>query len=332
MGYLLDDAGDVLLDENSEPLWDEFGPDSDPGDPGDPGGGLVIAAPRFPWVRLEAPGVEPLTFAPADGWYVDDLNLGSVDIRDTSQPAPDWHGTIDPTSLIGARDVILRGTMIPDVAELWEMREALAAFNSPRIRSTITFQESADAPIRMLRRCRAVQIPTRVVDANADSWRAVFRVERGIIESAALNVRDVYASGPGLTAGRVYPLEFPRTYPIAPPVGSTPIVNAGKFDAAPIIRVFGPVTGITIENRTVGRALVFNPGFSVAAGDYLEIDVAGRTIRLNSDPTASRQSELDFAESRRWWLTPGVNDIRFTPLTYTTGARAEITWRDTWLG
>lgn len=336
MAILLDENGDALLDENDEPIYDETGPPV-PTDPSDPppitdAASLIIAPTSFPYVRLEAPGVEPLTFDQSAGWYVDRIDLGSVDKRDQSQPAPDSHGTIDPTSLVGARDVIVTGWMVPDVEELWQMRERLAAFESQRIRSTITFRESESAPERMVRRCRAVQIPTRFNDAPVDTFRAVFRVERGVIESTALNVRDVFASGAGLTAGRTYPLVYPRSYPIAAPVGSTVLVNAGKFDASPVLRVFGACADLTIENRTLGRAITFRPGFAVNAGEYLEIDVAARTVRLNGDPVQSRQGALDFAVSRWWWLAPGANDVRFVPGTYTPGARVEVAWRDTWLG
>lgn len=326
MGYLLDDDDVVLLDELDEELWDEFGPTSTDPDP------EPVAAVSYPWVRLEAPGVAPLTFDQSAGWYVDRLDLGSVDKRDTSQEIADGNGTIDPSSLIGARDVLLAGTMVPDVAELWQMREALAAFESQRIRCTITWQESATAPVRMVRRARAVQIPGRVTAAPADAFRAVFRVERGVIEAAAQSTAIVYASGSGIALGRTYPLTHPRIYPQAPPVGATTITNAGKFDAAPVLRVFGPCAGLRIENRTLDRALVFVPDFAVNAGEYLEIDTTTRTIRLDSDPTQSRQSRLDFADTRWWWLAPGPNDVRFVPDTYTPGARVEVAWHHTWLG
>ena len=334
MGYLIDDLGAVLVDELDEPLWDEFGPDpGDPGDPGEPGEPGEPGVPtRYPWARLTAPGVPALAFDASAGWYVDRLDLGIAEHRDASSPAPDMDGSNDPTWLIGARDVIVAGTMIPDVAELWEMREALTSFASPRLRCTLTFQESPTSPVRMVRRARAFQIPTRANAAPLDAFRVVLRVERGVIESADERSAIVYASGAGASAGRTYPLIYPRTYPQAPPVGSTPAVNAGRFDASPVMRVFGPCAGIEIENRTVGRALVFDPSFALNVGEYLEIDVAARTIRLNGDPAQSRQSALDFASSRWWSLASGTNDLRFTPTEYVIGARVEVIWHDTWLG
>jgi phage-related protein len=138
----------------------------------------------------------------------------------------------------------------------------------------------------------------------------------------------VYAVAAGAAVGRAYSLTFSRTYPASPVLGSGSFVNAGDDDAYPLIRIYGPVTEPVLDNNTQGKSLTF-AGLTLSATEYLEIDTRAKTILLNGDTANSRYDKLVFPTSDWWWLSPGINLIRFHPATFTDGVTlAELTWRD----
>ena len=77
-----------------------------------------------------------------------------------------------------------------------------------------------------------------------------------------------------------------------------------------------------MENQTTGERLVFT-GLTLLAGDWLEIDCRERTIRLNGLPAQSRYSLLDFPASSFLRLLPGVNTVRYYPVSFGDGARLD---------
>ena len=293
----------------------------------------------FPTLRLEAPGLVPLTFTPDEGWYVELVDLGHPEIREVSTSATDADGTIDTTELIGARDIVVTGTMIDDVDTLDEMRDRLRMFMAPRLRPVLYVAAVGKPERRAV--VRGVRMPDRVIGRGWDSFQAVFRAPFGILESAELHEASAFPSGEGAELGRDYDLTFDRTYPTSPVLGSRTVVNAGTIDAYPVLRIFGPVGAApgadpqgpdttTIRNLTTGKNLVFED-LVVAAGDYCEIDTRRKTIRINGLPEQSRYDRLKFPDSRWWTLVPGENELRFSPETSSGVAELRILWRSAWI-
>src|SRR5690606_25267582 len=117
----------------------------------------------------------------------------------------------------------------------------------------------------------------------------------GILESADLHSALARPSSTDPPDGREYDLEFDREYPSAEPSGSVLVVNAGNVDAYPVIRIYGPCDDPGLEHES-GAVIEFD-GLSVAAGEYVELDVRARTIRYLSNPADSRYSDLKFPTS-----------------------------------
>jgi hypothetical protein len=69
-------------------------------------------------------------------------------------------------------------------------------------------------------------------------------------------------------------------------------------------------------------------GLQVLAGEFLEIDLRAKTIRLNGDAAQSLHSKLVFPGSVWWVLEPGDNVIVFQPETYSGVAQMTVAYRD----
>jgi hypothetical protein len=281
-----------------------------------------------PVVRLEAAGLDPLELDPYQGYVVTALDLGYPTVRTVVQDAPDADGTIDTTSFVGARYVNANITLNPVAATKEQMRARLRAFMSPKLRPTMFVALDGEAEKQLTLRAslwsNLIQNPAYATVAA--QWAAPY----GILESADQHSATVLATGQGVEGGRVYDLEYDRTYIGGTVIGETIISNAGDADAYPLIRMYGPATDPTLRNVTQDRALVFT-GLTIGAGEFVELDTRAKTIRYQGDPTDSRYSTLDFPASSWWTLSPGLNTIRFLPATYTAPAQAELVWRDAWI-
>ena len=246
--------------------------------------------------------------------------------RSVSALAPNSDGSIDTTSLSGAGAITIALRLPRSTTPFTERVTAVKAFTHARLRPTLTIDYQDGTPPLQATCSQGVVTSDIEAPTHRDAV-AQFVVPSGVLESAALHTSSVNASGDG-TAGRTYDLVHDRTYPTTTPSGEVLVMNAGDRDVYPLLRLYGPWSGVTrIENRLTDQALVFD-GESVTAGDFLEIDTRERTILLNGDPANNRYHRLSFPDSAWWTLRPGAQRIRFVPTTFTVPANARIIWRD----
>lgn len=283
-----------------------------------------------PTARIEAPGVPTLHLTMAEGFAVEVFDLGDAVDREVVQDAPDMDGTIDTTALTGARDLIIAGTVFAtETYALWQQKARLRRFRPPRVRSNVFFREHADADEQVLRGCRAPQVPRRIVDRTDDQFRIVLRVPSGAIESAVTVPTVIFPGYVVPPGGWEFDWEFDLEFPAGSPPGGGTVVNEGTADAYPMLRIDGPCSTddngtIVVESLTADRRLVFRD-LTILEGDYLEIDVRAKTIRLNSLPDQSRHDRLDMSVSQWWLLAPGVNDLRFLPEVFAPPSHLTVT-------
>lgn len=108
---------------------------------------------------------------------------------------------------------------------------------------------------------------------------------------------------------------FPYVYDFAQVevefVASTPqaVLNEGNVDFWPVVQVDGPVSAFSIENETLGQAIVYDdslPGaVAIGVGDYMEFDFFRNTAYLNGTG-ASGKPGIDMTLSDFWPLQAGV--------------------------
>lgn len=109
--------------------------------------------------------------------------------------------------------------------------------------------------------------------------------------------------------------------------------NQGNFLALPKIKVYGPMTGVTIRNETLmpdestTRALVISG--SIPAGRYYEYDALRGT--LVDDLGANKFSQLDIT-TKQLQLRDGVNNLTVVA-TSASGITPQVvcTYQDTWI-
>lgn len=281
-------------------------------------------------MRLESSGIDALVLAEVGGLDVASIDWGWPSPRDVVEPRPSAHGTIDSTSLFGARVITVQFWLdsCPAVS-----RRALQRFLDPGRRSYMYFRESADDPeLRVLVRGSAwsEQVPASVLVSGQRSVVAQWVAPDGILEAAEATETTVPATATAGTAGFTVPITTPLVFPDSVPIGSATIVNGGTVDSYPVIRVYGPCADPVVENQTVGRELAFD-GLTVNAGEYVELDTRARTVLYLSDPGDSRYADLDFATSSWWSLAPGENAVRLAPASFSEPSQMVVTHRDAYL-
>lgn len=280
-------------------------------------------------------GDRVLDLHPSLAWGLKLLDLGAPDVRDVVDDRSSADGTLDETAFHGARLVTLGGRVVDDGDRTAaEALDDLGYYAHPGRRPWLVYRLEGQSTRRVRLRADQRSSPLTADQRKRLDWQASWRAPSGLLQSDVLHVLSANpAEG---EEGRSYDLTFDRSYPASLGLGTVEAVNAGNADADPVVRIFGPCTGPRVANDTTGLRLEFTAegGLSVADGDYVEVDLAQRTARLNGDPAQSRLRYLEYADPARssWWtLTPGDNLVRFYPLTSSAPAQAEISWRDAWI-
>jgi hypothetical protein len=265
----------------------------------------------------------------ANGWVVVAADLGNPVVREVVADAPVGDGTDDHTEFVGGRNLIM-SLHLSEVGDRQEALDALAPFLDPKARVWLHVKTEK------WRERRSILV--RHSDLSAP-WERPTHLE---VSLGWRTVGSPFWQGEERTAtawpveampGREYDLEFDREYPSAAGVGSAYIVQDGNRPAHWQARIFGPVTAPSLvrthDNGTA--AVAFQSGWSIAAGDYLQVDSETRTVLLNGSTGAPRYSFVDFSQTEWWRLLPGVNDVRLAAESYTSPAQAEITYRPAFL-
>lgn len=289
------------------------------------------------YARLELPGVDPLLVDPAgtDGLALVDLDLGFPTVREVVEDRPDADGTTDLSAFFGARAVTM--TLVAKAtatATKQQVMDRLGRFLVPRWRPTLYWMlEDGGDERRMTLRGSQLGAPMAAPVAHvAQQVQVGWAAPNGIQEAADLVVFEVFAAAP-TTDGITFPITFPVAWPASSTAGTVEHTVAGELDVSPVLRLYGPAVNPRIENVTTDRRieLTAEGGLTLAAGEYVDIDVAERTIRLLSDSDQSRLERMDYAASTWWQLQPGLNVLRYYPDTFDAGAVAEVRYRPAWL-
>lgn len=131
---------------------------------------------------------------------------------------------------------------------------------------------------------------------------------------------------PSSSGGLTWPITWPLIWTGVAKTGQVSLFNAGNTEAPIRMRVFGPVTGPIISHQQSGKSLSFAPGFSVALGNYIDIDMERREVMENGQ--ATRNGSLI---GRGWFgLVPGQNDIAFSAAVYNAASALTVTSWSAW--
>jgi hypothetical protein len=272
----------------------------------------------------------------AGGYRVARLDIGLPTVRAVTVPRPDQDGEDDTTAHHGAAAVSMdvrllagRDSGLVGIApspSLIDLRDALRAFCHPSARPYLVVEdEGQQRRIRL----RADQFAGPITNPRHQQVQLSWRAPDGVMEALAeqIGTAEAVPSGEG---GFAFDMTFDLTFPTSSAVGSVTVSNDGTVDVRPILRLYGPCIDPRVENQSTGEQLIFT-GLTIAAGDWLEIDCREKTARLNGLASQSRLSRLDFANSSYLRLLPGMNTVRYFPVSFSTGARLEVRFRSAWI-
>lgn len=140
--------------------------------------------------------------------------------------------------------------------------------------------------------------------------------EATVVDSAALST-----GGGGFSIPLTIPFEI-----VASSGGDLVVTHDGDFKYAyPVLRSYGPAINPVLINHTVGERLVFEG--SIAAGDYWEIDLFAKSVKLNG---VSSIRALDSSQSTWWKCVRGANALQFSCSGYTTTTFLRAFMRSSW--
>ncbi len=166
------------------------------------------------------------------------------------------------------------------------------------------------------------QIPTDLRRLFGAAVATVQFVAADPLKYSATETSDSTGVG-SVSGGLGFPHGFPHGFGSAT-AGTIAVQNDGTVDAPWTATLDGPLTSPSITLVGTTGALALN-GFSLAAGESLEIDSAERTVMLNG--TASRYSSLT---SRTWFdLPPGASLVQLGAAAGT--GTLTLRYRSAWL-
>jgi len=221
------------------------------------------------------------------GWFCSELNLPLPDVREVVTARPDQDGVDDRTSLWGGRVVTANITAAAPTARIDDVADSFAPFMVPTARPVLHWILDRPGTAERTLTVRGSGYDWPIVGADERNislqWLAADPVARDPVTKIVTSW-----SGSQGTQGRAYPLTFNRTYPTSGGGQmSGTISSAGEIPVRPLLRVYGPITGPDIQftqsNPSGSYRVVFQPGYVIDAGHWVDVDCARRTALRDSD-------------------------------------------------
>lgn len=277
---------------------------------------------------LVDPQLGELVLDAENGYIVQEIDLGFPEPRPDVVTRVAANGARDYTMFYGPRVVSMTLMVLDGYTPKRVALDRLRAYTSPGRRPVLYFNDmDGSAPDRRIR-LRGESLGSPLVSLDYSEVHVQWSAPDGVIEDARERTVAVPAT-PGREPGRRYPRTYPIRYPAQSATGSVTLTCEGLEPAAPLFRLWGPCVTPRLYNLTSGLVLTL-PGVSVTAEQYVEVDVREATVQLQGDPGQSLYGSLGF-ESTMFWLQPGVNVLRYVPVSYGQPSRAEVIYRDAWI-
>lgn len=128
----------------------------------------------------------------------------------------------------------------------------------------------------------------------------------------------------GGTSGLAFPAAFPADFGGGSAGGQLIVTNPGLRPVAPTVRIYGPVSSPSVNNRTLGQSEGI--GATLTASDVLVFDHGARSVTLNGASIYAQRT----AGSAFFPLNPGRSDLFFAAAGYQAAAVCVVTFRPAW--
>jgi hypothetical protein len=290
---------------------------------------------RKAWLTLGASTL--LLEDPTKGYFCTELNLGWPDVREVINNRPDQDGADDRTTYFGPRAITAAITAIAGAgANIDGAASLFAPFMSPAARPQLHYVLDRPGAAERVLTVRASGYQWPIVGDKQRDVQLAWVAADPLPKDVAVRTSTAYAgasSGPG----RIYNLTFNRLYPVGGGSSSVGIIHGnGDVWFGPVYRIYGPITQpdlqILLSGHGVPMRILFDPGFSIAATHYVDLDSTAHTARLDGDPNQSVYGSIEWSASNWSKLTPGVDNLLTIHGTSTSGVSQVLaTWQDVYL-
>ena len=254
------------------------------------------------------------------------IDPGFPTVREDVEDRPNANGTYDGTSLIGARAVTVSALVMGTATTTRRVLvERVRAYCSPARRPVLIWDEGDGVERRAVLRGSGASAPLQ--GGLARNLQATWACPSGVLETSALVTVEVTA-GATPEAGIILPTVLPHTFPTSTVAGTTTVTNGDVYnaDADHVTQLWGPVTGPRLVNITSGLVTSF-PSVTLSADQYIEVDSANPSARLNGRVAESMWGYQEPGVSDIFQLVGGVNLLRYAPSSYSGNARAVVSFR-----
>ena len=259
------------------------------------------------------------THPDAIGWLRDLSGFDSPEVRLEVAPMGQRDGAyLAGPGFYGARQITLDGILIPGTAYSVNQREAALRRATDALRADSTLTWWPEGYPEMQIKVRRAQ-PLRVRPGRPREFQLALVATDPRIYSAEQVTRFT-------TKEEVPSLEINNTTYVGPIVRAG---NSGSAYAPCTLIVTGPVTSPVVRLIETGEVLSF-PGLNVPAGQYLEIDTAEQTVKLNGSQNA--YGFLDWPNSAFFFLPPeSAPHVQLTGGSTGNATGIRVTYRHAWM-
>lgn len=274
----------------------------------------------------------------AAGYVCPELDLGYPEVRDVMTNRPDHHGVDDRTRYFGSRAISAQVIAATPDARIDEIASAFAPFMVVSQRPVLHYVlDREDNPERTITlRPAAYGWPIKGAHSReiALQWIAADPIAYGSEEEESTSW-----AGSAVGAGRIYSLQFSRSYPVGTtPPSSGVILTKGDVAVRPLLFIYGPIQGarVTLRDPQARRQdFALKASSTIDAGHWIEVDPDARTAYWDSDRSRSAMREINWWYPTVWPLVQPRVSYSFTLYADGGGAnqvsQALARWRDGYL-
>lgn len=264
-------------------------------------------------------------------YIISDFQIGFPAVRSVVRNRALADGVLDDTTYVGARAISASIIIDQRQGDPQLLVDELMPYLSPRYRPRLTWQIPGSVEHRSSI-VRGSDAPNVIAGEKFNTVIASWVTTSGVIEASSQTC-VVIDPGESAESGRVYDLEFDRSYPPGLGVGEVLVNNPGNTVADWTCTIFGAVTNPVLEINGVEMRFDRNGGLDVGLAQSVTIDTRSRTVLLNNEAEESRYDRMNFMD---WtWqqvrLQPGPNLVRFEGLTLGPTAQARLCFRAAYL-
>jgi hypothetical protein len=260
-------------------------------------------------------------------FYLEDISgFDSPNIRQSIEDIPEYDGAVAGNFYLGSRPVTMRGRIIAPTAAQRNQAVALLQRSARALRRDVQILSwpSGMPPMQVKARVQNLRITGGYVKEFLISM---------VCPDPRIYSQEQHSDSSSATAGAVFGAPWPLAWPVVwgGGTGASAIVNVenvGNIGTPPTLRVHGIIDNPEIRNETTGQS-IFIDNVSLAAGEYIDIDVATRTAV--SSVSGNIYSRVRFPGTTWWLLEPGVNDIQLRGVSTGAGVQVTVYWRDAWV-